>query len=102
MHFIDRSPGWFLAFAGVVVYGVIGVETWMIVAGSTAALVGTMTLIAVAACLICASVVRLMDDATGDVVDVAEIEQPAVLPTPEPAAPRRRVAARPHRPAHVA
>jgi hypothetical protein len=103
MHFIDRSPGGFLAFAGVVVYGVIGVEAWMWTEASVVAVAATLTLIAFTAGCICFAVVRLMEDVSGSDTGVVDAEQPAVLPSRrELAAPRPRRAARPHRPAHVA
>jgi hypothetical protein len=106
MNYVNRSPGTFIVFANLVVYGVICVEIWMWTAATTAVVAATLALIAICAALICRSVLVLMDDDEAD--DIAGV-QAAAAPAPAPAAaapaaprPVRAPAARPARPAVAA
>jgi hypothetical protein len=88
MPYINRSPGTFIVFANLVVYGVICVEIWMWTVATVAAITVTLVLIALCAGLICRSVLVLLEDGA---------DEPAAAPVPALAPPAP--AARPVRPA---
>lgn len=59
---IDRSPGQFIVWSNLVVYGVIGTEIWMWTAASVLAVAFTLALIATIAGLICRGMNRVLEE----------------------------------------
>ena len=94
MKLLDRSPGGFIVAANAVVFGTIGVEVWMLIIQSVAAMIFTMVLIGMIAALLCRWMMSLMGpEGHLDYQPRPARQEPVVL-APQPAAAPVRVAVR--------
>ncbi|QEC50372.1 hypothetical protein FSW04_24160 [Baekduia soli] len=86
MKLLDRSPGGFIIAANAVVFGTVGVEVWMLIIQSVAAMIFTMILIAMIAALLCRWMMSLMGpEGHLDYQPRPARQEPAVSP-PQPVA----------------
>jgi hypothetical protein len=90
MSFLDETPGGFIAVANLILYGVVGVEIWMLTSASMAAMIATLALIIGVAALLC----RWMNGLLSTESPMRAVEAPVETPVETPAQrePQRRPA----------